>query len=418
MSNITEPDQKTNDQNKLDFLLAKQLEEEQNTDINKQTNINDKVDLDYLLALSIEQQDDSDSDSDSKWREHTSFGTCSINYNLINIGDSIWYSTNCNKGQKGMVEYCIKTDSIVSKVKYPDKTYLLDHSICEYNGNMYIIDGRTRKANIMLFSPSTKTFQTMNVNMPKIGTGLLCVVMHGDIHMFGDSKHLIYSIANNTIQSLNDPTKSLTADSSNGCNGAVLKYENRIIRFGGNHSAYIAVDTFFMSSPIKPNQYDNISWEMKPQYKLKKPLYRFGYVIYKHYIITIGGSDYGKGGCVDTIYVLDLKSNVGWVEVKNVKYPVKNFLLAVLTGKSIHICEGSYSKGHFSISVTDILEDLYDGSQDNELKMNTNNKDIITCTIDDNKENNDLNNNNNKNMNDRQEDINMNNINNVIQNLN
>eukprot|EP01084_Bolivina_argentea_P036734 67924_1 len=58
MSNITEPDQKTNDQNKLDFLLAKQLEEEENTNANKETNINnDKLDLDYLFALSMEQQD-------------------------------------------------------------------------------------------------------------------------------------------------------------------------------------------------------------------------------------------------------------------------------------------------------------------------------------------------------------------------
>eukprot|EP01084_Bolivina_argentea_P036735 67925_1 len=105
----------------------------------------------------------------SKWREHTSFGGCRINYNLINIGDSIWYSTNYDEGEKGMGEYCIKTDSIVSKVKYPDKTYLSGHSVCEYNGNIYIIDGRTScRAKIMLFSPSTKTFQTMNVNMPKI----------------------------------------------------------------------------------------------------------------------------------------------------------------------------------------------------------------------------------------------------------
>ena len=83
------------------------------------------------------------------------------------------------------------------------------------------------------------------------------------------------------------------------------------------------LDSFLFSSEIKDDNYDNIEWQSSAKYKLKTPLTTCGYILYKCYIITFGGYTLG-GKYIDAIYILDLESDIGWIELEhtNVQYPL------------------------------------------------------------------------------------------------
>eukprot|EP01083_Nonionella_stella_P094979 266594_1 len=309
----------------------------------------------------------------SQWQHLMPHETPRISYNLVNIGDKIWYSTDYQKGEKGMVEYCPKTNKVVRTVKYSEHMYLKGHSICRYRGSIYIVDGR--KGNIILFNPSTQTFDTKTTNMPKIGVRSCCIAIHDAIHIFHgstntNSQHLIYSIPNNTIHSLKDPAPQ-TTDSCSSV--AVLKYKNKIIRFGGK------LDSFYLSSDIKQNASNHISWTLKRRFKLKHPLSNFGYVLYKQYVIIFGGQIGYPSVDTNRIYVLDLEGHTGWKMIPNITCPVSNSFYAVLAGNSIHIFTGWIARKHFSISITDVLGDLGVNVVGDELNENEKNEDPRLC---------------------------------------
>eukprot|EP01084_Bolivina_argentea_P065097 118677_1 len=130
-----------------------------------------------------------------------------------------------------MVEYCTKTNKIIQIVKYPHNIKPDRHSICQYQNNIYIVDGANSQ--IILFNPFTKQFIVKN-KLPELGGGTCCVQFNNHIHIFNGStnmKHIIYSIKDNTIKSLND---SITTQNIIGV--CTLYYNQTIIRFGGwNH---------------------------------------------------------------------------------------------------------------------------------------------------------------------------------------
>eukprot|EP01084_Bolivina_argentea_P034903 64653_1 len=101
------------------------------------------------------------------WKELVAHKTAGVYEKIINIGDSLWYSTSYKYGGKGMVEYCIKTNTIKQIVQYPEDIQPTSHTVCAYHNIIYIIDGWIN-GNIISFDVSTKQFKKQ-LEISKIG---------------------------------------------------------------------------------------------------------------------------------------------------------------------------------------------------------------------------------------------------------
>ena len=65
-----------------------------------------------------------------------------------------------------------------------------------------------------------------------------------------------------------------------------LLYGDRFIKFGGyNPNNDHMMDSFMISDSIKPNQNSMVNWTIQPEWRLPEPMWGFGYVLYKHYVI-------------------------------------------------------------------------------------------------------------------------------------
>ena len=242
--------------------------------------------------------------------------------------------------ESGMVEYDPNNESIVNTIEYPPMTQNLEricprsHFCCAYKDKIYIIDGY--RGEIILFNPESKVY-THLLNILTIGSYCCAAVMHDQIHiMHGDSSrdHYIYDIESNKIIKKIENIQPLDEISYVV---SILTYKNRIIKFGG-YAGNVTIDTFMMSSVIKKGDY-NIKWEIKPEWKLPTTLYRFGCVIYKHYILIFGGCQWDsvdKPIFHDSIFVLDLEGGdkAGWKELTHIKCPIASKYMAIHTSSS------------------------------------------------------------------------------------
>ena len=96
---------------------------------------------------------------------------------------------------------------------------------------IYIID--SCNSSITMFDTSTHKF-TFKLNIPYLAAHPSVICDNGKIHIFNgssNSKHLIYSIKNNTFISNNDTT---TSDSAGICGIHVLIYNDAFIKFCGD----------------------------------------------------------------------------------------------------------------------------------------------------------------------------------------
>ena len=291
-----------------------------------------------------------------------------IHEKLVTIQNSIWYSTSYYYGAKGMVEFDCKTNKIVRKIQYPNGIYPHDHSCCSHGNNIYIIDGTNGK--IILFNTTTHRFTT-KLERTALGAGVSTVIIGDNIHIFNGSdntKHLIYSIQNNTIQSINDTTTFTKLTSV-----CLLEYEGKIIKFGGHDfGKEKCVDSFYMSSSVK--NINDIKVYIQPQYKLPRPLFYCGAVIFDHYLIIFGGA-VAAGKYSDAIYVLDLDGNKGWIKLQHIKCPLESQYRAILDNdNNIHLItrlnkwpnwESSIIK-HYVIPIQQVLGDMYDEDDESE----------------------------------------------------
>ena len=89
------------------------------------------------------------------WRQLLAHQTASISYFAM-INESLWYSTDCRHGEKGMVQYNYKTNKVINIVKYPSDLRIINHSSVAYKGKIYIINGW--KGEIILFDPVKEVF--------------------------------------------------------------------------------------------------------------------------------------------------------------------------------------------------------------------------------------------------------------------
>eukprot|EP01083_Nonionella_stella_P135987 413631_1 len=279
--------------------------------------------------------------------------TVRIRPEMIEIGDSIWWSTDYDKGEQGMVEYNPLTDTIRNVIKYPLEIAPAYHSCCKHKNVIYIVDGRNGQ--IILFDPVGACF-VMKLQIRKIGRRARCIVIADQIHIFNgynNCKHFVYFITHNKIQILTDPTTN-----SSVTDICVLKYENKIIRFGGyDMDSSSFTSTLFISSAISG---DISAIEWCGGWQLLRGVVGCGYITYKQYMIIFGGrSSYNE--YMDAICVLNVESDTGWQQLKHIKCPVASQYVAVLSrDNNVHLLT-AYNKHkmttHYRIAMSDILRE-------------------------------------------------------------
>ena len=303
----------------------------------------------------------SEKKNDFGWVELLAHQTPAIQPKIIRIGDSLWYSTSYKRAEQGMVEYNYKTDKVINIAKYPENIKPGAHWCCKHGNKIYIIDGKNNHE-IILFDPSKHSFKKL-IDIPDLGAAPSCVVINDDIHIIGgkknDNKYIIYSIKQNTIKMLNDTKKS------NVYAMISLKYQDKIIKFGGmDCSIKQPVDKLYSTSIIQEN--NNVVWSLQKQYELKCGINCCGYILFEHHIIIFGGAQ-KSGNYQDAIYVLDLRRDIGWIELQHIRCPLRSSYRAVLDGDyNVHLFtqvnqwpewEDSVVK-HFAIGIREIIPDV------------------------------------------------------------
>eukprot|EP01084_Bolivina_argentea_P162434 282692_1 len=295
----------------------------------------------------------------AKWVKLRTPETYFIQSKLVSVGSSIWYSTLCNYGEKGMVEFDTKENKVKNVIKYGAQEQLTCHSCCGYGNNIYIVgyNNSLKTWQFIEFNTSKHTFTAKPI--PRIGSEPSIIAINQDIYIFnGFRKDGKYSICST---SMNKPLKT-KLDTSYQCNlykQAILKYKNRLIRFGGSRqTTRHTSDTFYMSSIIQATN-ENITWMVKPKYKLPFGNSGCGYVMYKQLIIIFGGHlGYVDGSHRYTadIYLLNLNDvrETGWIKIQNLECPHKEPYHAILMGTDVHLF-GRHHSGHFVINISKIL---------------------------------------------------------------
>eukprot|EP01083_Nonionella_stella_P273759 928928_1 len=136
----------------------------------------------------------------SSWKELTPGKTGCIRPQVIQMEDCIWWSTDYDSGEQGMVQYDIQSDKIISVIKYPKNIKPSSHSCCKYKNEIYIVNGENGQ--IITFNTQNKLFK-IKTKTETIGAGAICIAMYDDVHIFGghrNSKHLVYRIKENKIK--------------------------------------------------------------------------------------------------------------------------------------------------------------------------------------------------------------------------
>ena len=320
---------------------------------------------------------------------HSKPKTCFIRDKLLEIKNSIWYST-----EQGMVEYCLNSNTVKQVVKYQEHYNIQPeyHCLCAFKDTIYIIDGYN--CEIIAFNPSLKIF-THKIKIDFTGYYSSAIVINDEIRIYngGENNRLfayIYCPNTNTVRKMYD--RFASQHISNVC---LINYHNQLIRFGGyNLSTQSTMDWFLMSTNVIDVVFgyihwmesllnlpeiasdvtyvilrhycwkekdDNFKWEKIHDFTLEKPMRGCGYVIYKHYIITFGGN-IAYDEYIDNIYILDMRDEEkGWIESK-MKCPKKSEYRGILTSNGdIHLFQAGnkkYESGHYSIHSSFILEDI------------------------------------------------------------
>jgi len=273
----------------------------------------------------------------SAWRELAAHQTPWIQQ-PIEVKDSIWLSTAHCQGERGMIEYCKRTERIKSVVRYPEWLEPRYHACVRYAGDIFLVDGINGQ--IVAFNVSSRRF-VKKLAIPKLGAHPSCVVVQrlGQIHILhgeANRRHYVYSIEANSLQTVEDEKVSMAVDmdAASAANASpkrclesvcVVAHQNRLIRFGGMCGARRNSDKVWLSSPVTQT-----AMEWTQQRSMRRALSHCGYVLYGDKLVTFGGC-VDKVTCTDKIFVLDLARGGGWTECAHIKCPVASCFEAVLS---------------------------------------------------------------------------------------
>ena len=285
------------------------------------------------------------------------------------IDGTIWcaaaHKNLAEESENGMVQFDLNTNKIINIIQYPPNMTPRRHCCVEYKKKIYLIDGE--HGEIILFDPTTKEFNKL-LDIPNIGRYPCSVVIFDKIHICHgakNTKHYVYDIQKNEIKSYDDQGTNDKMETM-----AIINYKNKIIKWSGfSYVKNVVINTLWISSEIKDEEDEDfdIKWEIKPEFEMKTTLNKCGYILYRNYLITFGG-DADCAEFIDTVYILDLEDDVGWIELKHIKCPIKGRYLAIMDdNKVIHLFNEvtkwpdwrKGERGHYSIPVATIFGSKY-----------------------------------------------------------
>ncbi len=336
-------------------------------------------------------KDENERKERSKWKEAINDGGGYIRDRVINIGSTIVYSTDYNKGQRGIVEYDMKTKKIMNVTKYgnnPCVQGLEYHSMCKCGENIYIIDGC--EGQIIEFDLQKKAFKKVQ-NIERIGRYCSCIAINeNNIYIFGgysnkNGEYFVYNTQTNKVQTFKDNTSIQTGKQS------LLLYHQRIIKFGGwDGKNWKHISSFVMSDPIINNS--KIKWNKINEWTLPKPMRDCGVILIKNYVIIFGGVVERYGNFSNKINILDLsESKNGWKEIPNIQCPIQSSFRAIMTdNENIHLISIGNNKKikykYLTISLSDLLSDsktvlcAINNNRNNECESKENELNCLECT--------------------------------------
>eukprot|EP01084_Bolivina_argentea_P063277 115588_1 len=243
-------------------------------------------------------------------------GSCLFQPKLMMIDNFIWIATNYDDAEGGLIKYCPKSNTM-KIIKYPQSLRPKWHSATQYGSSIYIVNGVD--GYIMEYNTITQTF-TINMQTQVIGKHTQCVAYNGYLYIFGGRKnayysYLIYCIKDCKLFAVMDPI----IPHRKAANRCCILFRNRLMVFGGfDIKTADRFDTFYESSCLDDNPI-NIQWKINSTFKLKKGLNCFGCIVSDPYIVIFGGNTGQQR--VDSISVLNVDNNVGWIELKHIKCP-------------------------------------------------------------------------------------------------
>ena len=130
--------------------------------------------------------------SDNRWNKLLPPQTAHISQTLMSIGESIWFCTDCDKGEKGIVQYDINTKKYET-TPYPNNLGEIGfHSCCNDEHLIYIVNGKY--GNLIIFNTQTKQF--VDAKIPNIGSFSTSIMIKKQLHIFNGSEnnghHIVY----------------------------------------------------------------------------------------------------------------------------------------------------------------------------------------------------------------------------------
>ena len=280
---------------------------------------------------------------------------------VVHMKDSIWcYKHDENK----MVEYCLKSNATKRTVQYTT-----DHTVCTFNQMIYLIDGEHGK--IIEFDPLSAQFTTKQSRLHNIGKLPSVIAANDGIYIYTvednyKSWRYFYNPSLNAIKRMEvfESNERVTVNYRNKMNILL----NWLVRININHITRI-ISHFERTNNCAecelPSEliaiifkfYDN---SHSQQYGWRESVkafgFGFGYVLYNHYLIILGG-------CVmyhyyiDNIFILDLNNiDKGWVK-SEIKCPHKSAYKAILTSNNdIHLFAIENYRTHYSIPISLIIK--------------------------------------------------------------
>ena len=322
-----------------------------------------------------------------KWRTLRSPKTLrSLSPAPIQIGSSLWI-VNSHR----IIEYHLDTNSVGAIFHHP-RSFRNGISTCLCRNNNSILITNGERCNI--FDSKTRNFSDTISFPEKIGPGQLCVAIGDYIHIFHglrnpDGLYIIYSSINHTVRTfkghcciesnfnrhvlgrgiikMNDcyqsSNKMLISGFARKQNDKpipsvivelILKFSIfELFKLAGCNSN----DSFCIGTVQNGNGAKPIQWKRAPEYNLKHPMHRPGYIQHGPFIVTFGGLARVRDipHSIDDIYILDLRKNCGWIQ-SPIKCPKRGEYRAVLDEtQRVHLLSFWYDHELYCIKLSDVI---------------------------------------------------------------
>ena len=115
------------------------------------------------------------------------------------------------------------------------------------------------------------------------------------------------------------------------------------------------MDSFYVGTLRNENEAEPIDWRLVPEWKMRHLMYGFGYIQYESFILTFGGCTQNSG-YIDSIYILDLRTDEGWIH-SPIKSPRKGqYSKTVLDDmQRVHLFPVGYWGKHYWIDLKDLI---------------------------------------------------------------